>query len=40
MRADRFKQLLKNGVYRSLGEAATGVGATLEKPYVAIQTCG
>ena len=27
MRADRIKQALKNGVYRSLGEAATGVGA-------------
>lgn len=28
MRADRAKQLLKNGVYRALGEAASGVGAT------------
>lgn len=27
MRADELKQALKNGVYRSLGEAATGVGA-------------
>src|SRR6266508_1819174 len=27
MRADHLKQLLKNGVYRTLGEAATGVGA-------------
>ena len=27
MRAEELKQLLKNGVYRSLGEAATGVGA-------------
>ena len=27
MRADRAKQLLKNGVYRALGEAASGVGA-------------
>jgi peptidoglycan/xylan/chitin deacetylase (PgdA/CDA1 family) len=27
MRADRAKQLLKNGVYRALGEAATRVGA-------------
>ena len=27
MRADRAKQLLKNGVYRALGEAANGVGA-------------
>src|SRR5919204_3403839 len=27
MRADHLKQLLKNGVYRALGEAATGVGA-------------
>ena len=27
VRADELKQLLKNGVYRSLGEAATGVGA-------------
>ena len=26
MRADHLKQLLKNGVYRSLGEAATGAG--------------
>ena len=26
MRADHLKQLLKNGVYRTLGEAATGVG--------------
>ena len=27
MRADHLKQLLKNGVYRALGETATGVGA-------------
>jgi peptidoglycan/xylan/chitin deacetylase (PgdA/CDA1 family) len=27
MRAEELKQALKNGVYRSLGEAATGVGA-------------
>jgi len=27
MRADRAKQLLKNGVYRTLGEAASGIGA-------------
>jgi len=27
MRADELKQVLKNGVYRSLGEATTGVGA-------------
>ncbi len=27
MRADRAKQLLKNGVYRTLGEAVSGVGA-------------
>ena len=27
MRADRAKQLLKNGVYRALGEAVTGAGA-------------
>jgi peptidoglycan/xylan/chitin deacetylase (PgdA/CDA1 family) len=27
MRADRAKQLLKNGVYRALGEAVTGTGA-------------
>jgi peptidoglycan/xylan/chitin deacetylase (PgdA/CDA1 family) len=27
MRADELKQALKNGVYRSLGEATTGVGA-------------
>jgi peptidoglycan/xylan/chitin deacetylase (PgdA/CDA1 family) len=27
MRADRAKQLLKNGVYRALGESVTGVGA-------------
>jgi peptidoglycan/xylan/chitin deacetylase (PgdA/CDA1 family) len=27
MRADELKQILKNGVYRSIGEAATGVGA-------------
>jgi len=27
MRADRAKQLLKNGVYRALGEAVAGVGA-------------
>ena len=27
MRADELKQLLKNGVYRSLGEVATSVGA-------------
>jgi peptidoglycan/xylan/chitin deacetylase (PgdA/CDA1 family) len=27
MRADELKQALKNGIYRSLGEAATGVGA-------------
>ena len=26
MRADELKQLLKNGVYRTLGEAATGAG--------------
>ena len=26
MRADRFKQLLKNSVYRTIGETATGVG--------------
>ena len=28
MRADQLKQALKNGVYRALGETATGVGAT------------
>jgi peptidoglycan/xylan/chitin deacetylase (PgdA/CDA1 family) len=27
MRADRAKQLLKNGVYRAIGETATGLGA-------------
>jgi len=27
MRADRAKQLLKNGVYRAIGEAVSGVGA-------------
>ena len=27
VRADRIKQLLKNGVYRAIGETATGVGA-------------
>ena len=27
MRADQLKQLLKNGVYRAIGEAAVGVGA-------------
>ena len=27
MRADRIKQLLKNGVYRTIGETAAGVGA-------------
>jgi peptidoglycan/xylan/chitin deacetylase (PgdA/CDA1 family) len=27
MRADRAKQLLKNGVYRAIGEAAAGIGA-------------
>ncbi len=27
MRADRAKQLLKNGVYRTLGETVSGVGA-------------
>src|SRR5438093_12557197 len=27
MRADRVKQLLKNSVYRTIGETATGVGA-------------
>jgi peptidoglycan/xylan/chitin deacetylase (PgdA/CDA1 family) len=27
VRADELKQVLKNGVYRSIGEAATGVGA-------------
>jgi peptidoglycan/xylan/chitin deacetylase (PgdA/CDA1 family) len=27
MRADEVKQVFKNGVYRSIGEAATGVGA-------------
>jgi peptidoglycan/xylan/chitin deacetylase (PgdA/CDA1 family) len=27
MRADRAKQLLKNGVYRAIGETASGVGA-------------
>ncbi len=27
MRADRAKQLLKNGVYRAIGESVTGVGA-------------
>src|SRR5512144_2566266 len=27
MRADRAKQLLKNGVYRAIGEGVTGVGA-------------
>jgi peptidoglycan/xylan/chitin deacetylase (PgdA/CDA1 family) len=27
MRADRVKQLLKNGVYRTIGETAVGVGA-------------
>jgi peptidoglycan/xylan/chitin deacetylase (PgdA/CDA1 family) len=28
MRAERFKQTLKNGVYRTIGETATAVGAT------------
>jgi peptidoglycan/xylan/chitin deacetylase (PgdA/CDA1 family) len=28
MRAERFKQALKNGVYRTIGETATAVGAT------------
>lgn len=27
MRADRAKQLLKNGIYRAIGEAASGIGA-------------
>ena len=27
MRADRTKQLLKNGVYRALGETVSGIGA-------------
>jgi len=27
MRAEELKQVLKNGVYRSIGEAATGIGA-------------
>ena len=27
MRADHLKQFLKNGVYRTIGEAATGIGA-------------
>ena len=27
MRAERFKQLLKNGLYRTIGETATGIGA-------------
>lgn len=27
MRADRIKQVLKNGVYRTLGETASGIGA-------------
>jgi peptidoglycan/xylan/chitin deacetylase (PgdA/CDA1 family) len=27
VRAGRFKQLLKNGVYRTIGETATGIGA-------------
>ena len=26
MRAERFKQLLKNGVYRSIGETSTALG--------------
>ena len=26
MRADRAKQLLKNGVYRAIGETVSGVG--------------
>ncbi len=38
MRADHLKQLLKNGVYRALGEAATGVGAngTAERALVVL----
>jgi peptidoglycan/xylan/chitin deacetylase (PgdA/CDA1 family) len=28
MRAEELKQLLKNGVYRTIGEAAVGIGAT------------
>ena len=32
MRADEFKQLLKNGVYRSLGEAATSAGVNDGRP--------
>jgi peptidoglycan/xylan/chitin deacetylase (PgdA/CDA1 family) len=32
VRADRIKQTLKNGVYRTLGEAATGVGAPDGEP--------
>ena len=38
MRADHLKQLLKNSVYRALGEAATGVGAngTAERALVVL----
>jgi peptidoglycan/xylan/chitin deacetylase (PgdA/CDA1 family) len=32
MRADRAKQLLKNGVYRAIGETATGLGAADGEP--------
>src|SRR5687768_4338690 len=32
MRADRAKQLLKNGVYRAIGETAAGVGAVNGEP--------
>ena len=32
MRADQLKQALKNGVYRALGETATGVGAVNGTP--------
>ena len=32
MRADRAKQLLKNGVYRAIGETATGLGAVDGEP--------
>ena len=31
MRADRAKQLLKNGVYRAIGETVTGIGALLRR---------
>lgn len=37
MRADRFKQALKNGVYRTIGEAAATVGAVNGDPSRALR---